>query len=36
MTGTDAEGFSALAGRAQFLHVEEGVVTPAADAMAGS
>jgi DNA replication and repair protein RecF len=28
MTGTDPEGFSALAGRAQFLHVEEGLVGP--------
>jgi DNA replication and repair protein RecF len=28
MTGTDPEGFSALAGRAQFLHVEEGLVAP--------
>jgi DNA replication and repair protein RecF len=26
MTGTDPEGFSALAGRAQFLHVEEGQI----------
>ena len=29
MTGTDPEGFSALAGRAQFFHVEEGRVAPA-------
>jgi DNA replication and repair protein RecF len=28
MTGTDPEGFAALAGRAQFFHVEEGRVTP--------
>jgi DNA replication and repair protein RecF len=26
MTGTDPEGFSALVGRAQFLHVEEGQI----------
>ncbi len=28
MTGTDPEGFSALGGRAQFLHVEDGRVGP--------
>lgn len=28
MTGTDPEGFSALAGRAQVLHVEEGRIQP--------
>ena len=28
MTGTDAEGFSALAGRAQFHRVEEGKIAP--------
>jgi DNA replication and repair protein RecF len=28
MTGTDPEGFTALAGRAQFFHVEEGRVGP--------
>jgi DNA replication and repair protein RecF len=32
MTGTDPEGFSALAGRAQFFHVEEGRVAPAGGA----
>jgi DNA replication and repair protein RecF len=31
MTGTDAEGFSALAGRAQFHRVEDGRVAPLAD-----
>jgi DNA replication and repair protein RecF len=28
MTGTDPEGFSALHGRAQFLHVEDGRIRP--------
>jgi DNA replication and repair protein RecF len=28
MTGTDPEGFSALAGRAQFFHVEDGQIRP--------
>jgi DNA replication and repair protein RecF len=28
MTGTDPGGFSALAGRAQFHHVEEGRIRP--------
>jgi DNA replication and repair protein RecF len=29
MTGTDASTFAPLAGQAQFLHIEAGVIAPA-------